>query len=482
MKKYIAIALMALSISSCQLVDVLDKKPEFEADLEGAITDPKSVELALNGVYSKLPSNGYNVIFPTMQGSFQAGTMLRQDSITSGNSINMMERYANILSYSSNFTDAEWDGDYQTIKNANFLIEAVNKIDEKKFAPGRKQEVIGEAHFLRAFANSRLIERYAEYWDLNSKYGLILRNESPNAGNVYKQRSTVAESYDAIFSDLDVAIANAPKYKASYQASAQAAKVQKAKMLFYSRQYDRALTLIKEVKAEVKLETTYAGIYDKHSSSPEVLFARVFGSKDAPNTSVRENAYKKGYWGPTKEFEAIAGDDPRTDVIYSHIPKLEYGGKVQYNIKSIKKAFNDKNDMPIMYMRTAEIYLMEAECLYRTGADFATAYAPIAELRNRAGAALSVPASVEEMEDAILNEWIIEISFENWHEWYAVQRFCDGDKLDFAKLLELNSSLRKRHEDEKDKEADLNRLKIRRINRIPPSETNTNPVEQNPGW
>ncbi|MGL5785971.1 MAG: RagB/SusD family nutrient uptake outer membrane protein [Bacteroidales bacterium] len=482
MKKYIAIAFMALTISSCQLVDVLDKKPEFEADLEGAITDPKSVELALNGVYSKLPSNRSNVIFPTMQGSFQAGTMLRQDSITSGNSINMMERYANILTYNSNFTDAEWDADYQVVKNANFLIEAISKIDENKFAPGRKNEVIGEAHFLRAFANSRLIERYAEYWDLNSKYGLILRNESPNAGNAYKQRSTVAESYQAIFSDLDVAIANAPKYKASYQASAQAAKAQKAKMLFYSKQYEAALKLLKEVKAEVKLEATYGGIFDKHNSTSEILFARVFGAKEAASTTVRENAYGKGYWGPTKEFEAIAGDDPRTNAIYSHIPKLEYGGKVQYNIKSVKKAFNTNNDMPIMYMRVAELYLMEAECLYRTGADFATAYEPIAVVRNRGGAEVSVPSSVQEMEDAILNEWIIEMSFENWHEWYAVQRFCDGDNLDFAKLMELNSSLRKRYEDEKDKGAELSRMKIRRINRIPPSETNTNPVEQNPGW
>ena len=135
-----------------------------------------------------------------------------------------------------------------------------------------------------------------------------------------------------------------------------------------------------------------------------------------------------------------------------------------------------------MYMRVAELYLMEAECLYRTGADFATAYEPIATIRKRGGAKLAVPTSIKEMEDAILNEWIIEMSFENWHEWFAVQRFCDGDKLDFAKLLELNSSLRKRYEEEKDKEAELTRSKIRRINRIPPSETNTNPVEQNPGW
>ena len=35
MKKYIFLALLTMGVSSCQLVDVLDQKPEFEADLDG---------------------------------------------------------------------------------------------------------------------------------------------------------------------------------------------------------------------------------------------------------------------------------------------------------------------------------------------------------------------------------------------------------------------------------------------------------------
>ena len=44
MKKYIFLALLTMGVSSCQLVDVLDQKPEFEADLDGAITTPRSEE------------------------------------------------------------------------------------------------------------------------------------------------------------------------------------------------------------------------------------------------------------------------------------------------------------------------------------------------------------------------------------------------------------------------------------------------------
>ena len=65
MKKYIFLALLTMGVSSCQLVDVLDQKPEFEADLDGAIKTPAAVELALNGIYYSLPGNGFNVIFPS---------------------------------------------------------------------------------------------------------------------------------------------------------------------------------------------------------------------------------------------------------------------------------------------------------------------------------------------------------------------------------------------------------------------------------
>ena len=54
MKKYIFLALLTVGVSSCQLVDVLDQKPEFEADLDGAITTPAAV--VVEGLYEKYPT------------------------------------------------------------------------------------------------------------------------------------------------------------------------------------------------------------------------------------------------------------------------------------------------------------------------------------------------------------------------------------------------------------------------------------------
>ena len=494
-KKYITLSLIALFTASCSLVDVLDKTPAYDADLDGAITNQKTVELALNGIYSFLPGAGSSILFPTTNGSFQGGTLNRQDSITSGNSIYMSERYCPTLTYNMNFTDDEWNSDYKIVKNANFLLQACGKIADKEFSGNRKNEILGEIYFLRAFAYSRLIVRYAEYWDLNSRFGLILRSELPEVGNAQKGRSTVRESYDAIFADLNKAIELAPKRAKSSQASFQAAKALKARLLLYSQQYTEAAKLAEELiqNNEIQLEATYDNVFAKHSSTPEILFARVFMS-DASSTDTRIKAFGTknigglgGYWCPTKEFVELLGNDPRESAIIAPLDSIVYSGKKQYNCKTVKKYLTDKNDMPVMYLRTAEVYLILAEARYRMGASVAQAFEPIAKLRMRAGAEVKTPTTMEELEDAIYNEWVIEMSFENWHEFFVAIRFSNPEQLEFDRLISMNKALREALEKEfavsNEKGQDyLKRIRDRRIDKIPAAETNSNAVEQNPGY
>mgnify|MGYP002237295043 CR=1 FL=1 len=77
---------------------------------------------------------------------------------------------------------------------------------------------------------------------------------------------------------------------------------------------------------------------------------------------------------------------------------------VAYNLKSVKKLLNDANDMPVIFSRVSELYLIKAEALYRSGASISEAYAPIRKLRERAGAEIILPANNEELETAIFND------------------------------------------------------------------------------
>ena len=243
MKKYIFLALLTMGVSSCQLVDVLDQKPEFEADLDGAITTPAAVELALNGIYYSLPGNGFNVIFPTVSGSFKAGTMWRQEIVSAGNAVYYSERMLPTLS----FSDAtEWDADYAVIKNANFLETACNRMSDGEFSGNRRAEVLGEIAYLRALAYFNILVRYCEFWDMNSEYGVVMRNEAPSVSNALKARSSVADSYQYILDQLEIAIEKAPDWKKLSQASKEAAKALKARVLLYAGKYTEAVAAVND--------------------------------------------------------------------------------------------------------------------------------------------------------------------------------------------------------------------------------------------
>lgn len=496
MKKYIFLALLSLGVSSCQLVDVLDQKPQNEADLDGAITTPASVELALNGIYYCLPGRGFNVIFPTVSGSFKAGTMIRQEVISSGNAVYYSERMLPTLTFSDTY---EWDADYNVIKNANFLEVACNRMSDGQFSGNRRNEILGEIAYLRAFAYFNILTRYCEFWNMNSEYGVVMRTEAPSVGNALKARSSVSDSYQYILAQLEIAIEKGPNRKKLSQASKEAAKALKARVLLYSGKYAEAVTAVNEaVDTKSALpESNYGDIFDKYSTTNEILFARVFDQKDAANTSTRTQCYgnsptkKQGYWGPSQAYVDLVGNDPRSSAIFSKVDSLKDNSTpaIAYNLKSIKKLLNGSNDMPIIFSRVAELYLIKAEALYRSGASITEAYAPIRKLRERAGAQVIEPTTKEELETAIFNEWMIEMSFENWHEWFTMIRFAGYvEKPQIDRLLTMNKALREAMEKEyaaSQAQGDkyYQRTIDRRIDAIPSSEISSNlECKQNPGY
>ncbi len=477
MKKLLILLLSIYTLSGCELVDVLDKRPPYQADLSGAIVDQKSVELALMGTYAQLPSSGFNVQFPVCAGSFAAGTLERQSFVTKGNVVYYSERYWPTLSW---LGDPEWDNCYKLIKNANFLLDAIeNKIDKNQFTDNRREEIIGELSFLKALSYTRLLMRYAQYWDQSSTLGLILREELPTLESIIKPRSSVAESYKKINDLLDVAIAKAPKYSSSMKASSLAAKALKTRVLFMMEKYPECISLSNDVLSEAVLETSYANVFSKSMETKELIFGRYFGKTEAEATSVRTAAFGDAMWGPSESFLKILGTDPRYGTIIRDGISIFWNNKTYPDRKTVRKYLNSANDMPIMYLRTAEILLIKAESIFRSNGSIADAYEPVKILRQRAGAGIIVPTSREELSEAIFREWIIELSFENWHEWFACQRF--------NKLTVMNASLKKALDDEFAKSEDagktyLKRIQDRRIMPIPSSETNSNPVVQNPGY
>lgn len=470
------VAFLAISfLSGCQLVDVLDKKPSYEADLEGAITNAKTAELALIGVYSYLPQ-GTSGWMDQPAYSFRTGMMSKPSWHTSGNAVYYYER--NWPTLGSN-VDSEWDQAYNIIKNANFLLTRVDAISD--FQEGRRETMKGELYFLKGFAYHRLLIRYGQHWDLTSRYGMILRENTPAIGDDKKGRATVQETYDLILENLDQAITMAPKYSDSGYGSSLAAKATKVKVLMDMGKYEDCAKLADEVLKEAYFEPVYDDVFTKTATSKEVIFARKFGDSEISNMSTRLSAIDDGNWAATRSLDSILNKDPRKKTIIGDSIQVKYTGIYSdlYKSTPLKKLNNESNSMPIIFLRTAEIYLIKAEAIMRGGGSIADAWAPIMVLRTRAGATSVTPTSREQLEDAIFNEWICELSCENGSEWMAVRR------VGVDKLLSVNALLREAYQKQVvagTEQIYRKTIVDKRILSIPDSEINSNPVEQNPGY
>ena len=104
----------------------------------------------------------------------------------------------------NNETTSLWAGAYNALANINLLIEKVTLIDDNRFLLNRKQEILGEAYFLRAYI----------YWHMAQFYGdvpLVLTfPKSANSTENLVKRNTVAEVMTQVKADLAIAETNLP--------------------------------------------------------------------------------------------------------------------------------------------------------------------------------------------------------------------------------------------------------------------------------
>lgn len=470
MKKILSILLAAGLLYSCDIVDVLDHEPPHNMTPESAVKDEKSAELALVGVYGNLI--GYNSYFVIGNPAFTSGILRKAEKKNpGGNNVYYTERNLPLLKYGGAY-DELWNSNMKVINSANLLIAALERMGDNAFSNGRKLAMEGELRFLRAFCNFELLKMFGEYDQLNSRFGVILRKKPATVNDVVLARSTVQGTYDFILEDLEFAIKNAPDFQTATAASKMAAKAMKIKVFFYMGNYPDALTLANDfIGTGVRsLEPNYSDIFTNFNNK-EMIFVRGFaGSSDTDGQlGGRNKAFDEGGWCADTSFLNLSQNDPRRDVILKAASSPYLTSEL-----TIKKAASTKGDMPIYFMRYSEIYMMKAECEARVGGN------ALGTLNNmRAGHGLPLINSSSNILNTVYDEWLLEMGFENGHEWFATWRMGTD------KLLEMNWSVRKEYESDiiTDKEGYKESLKYKKIYPIPSSEITANKLaEQNPGY
>lgn len=458
--KYIFInSFLLLSLFSCELAEDLDSYEPLNAlDANKAIVNESTSELALTGVYAGFHQQHGGSGIPEIYliPSLMSGTLVNTFLFNNNEVQGFVNNNPITVNTSQNL--GAYTRMYDIINRANWLIEKVTLLTDDKFpTPGRRLQIIAEGKLLRATANFYLLRLWGEFYDINSIYGISIRNEPSRSGEALP-RSTVSQSYDAIIEDLDYAITNAPELRAKYYTNKTYAKGLKAKVLLYKGEYAEAALLAKDViensSADFTLTSTYGEIFLDHSTpdlfdSSEVIFGtkgdpiagvgigNVIGTIEAVTTSYISSALNSTKIGN----QEITHDGTR---VSSTIQSGFFG------FDSLKSNFNffppDNKYEMVYHLRMAEIYLIYAEANARATSNVnSESLNALNTIRARAGATSTgadgfetYPSTITltEFLEAVRIEKRIELGIENGEDWFDLVRYHFVDGFDVSTVKE----------------------------------------------
>ena len=210
--KYIVGGLLIASLASCS--KSLDKMPYSDIELSQSFQSVKDAKTWNTGLYSNLRARVGGIY--TFTTDVQADQL--NASLDFGNRNGFPHRWEGFLADDYNIRDI-WQGYYRGITNANIMINGFNQITPTAAEEAELNRYKGDAHLVRAFYYSQLIQLFAKPYSATtaaSDLGVPLVLEYDVTAQ--PERATVKAVYDQILSDLDQAktfLADVPGVKGS---------------------------------------------------------------------------------------------------------------------------------------------------------------------------------------------------------------------------------------------------------------------------
>ncbi|MBL4676813.1 MAG: RagB/SusD family nutrient uptake outer membrane protein [Mucilaginibacter sp.] len=399
------------------------------------IVDAKSAKTVLNGVYYRFANAGadYNTV-PSILWTSVNEIVPSELSGSLSNSSGEDGVYSLTLNSTSYAVSQYWTYGYQLVNAANGFLKNVK--DVATIPTASKNQMIAEAKFLRAFGNAQLLLYFGQYYDTNSKYGIILRDEFVTSDNINLPRSTVSESYASILSDLDAAIPDLPKTNTTaYYANQSAAKLLEARVLINrgaAADLPKVISLTTDVitNGGFQLENSLQDLFlTKGFNSTEVIL----GIQPYPTETYKfqQNQYY-GQYPASETFVELLKSDPRNTWLY----KDDQGGTVYGgyygNINEITKYYSGDTGNPKQTplsensyaFRLSEAYLLRAEANATAGTDISGAKADLKLIEKASGYTNPAvdAADAATLRTLILKEQVKNFFVENGLDWFAIRR------------------------------------------------------------
>lgn len=447
MKKiFKSIVVVALLMNFSCADDYLDTVPTDAVSASSVFTSTQNAMAALNGIHRMLLLR-----FDSQGQAAEGAVMIMREVLaddvvmtTQGNGWYVaISRWQNLNLETSGDTRFVWRYYYKIIGNANMILQG---IDGAVGPQAEKDEITGQALAYRAWAHFNLVQLYAERYDFagsNSQMGVPIVIEPITEGGA---RNTVEEVYTQINSDLDAAIALLDESRnAKSHLNINVVKGIKARVAATQGKFGLAASLANEARDGYSLMSKTA-LYEGFNNTDNVewiwgsrqvddqqtFFASFFAymSLNYSSTNIRGNPKainstlfnmipdtdaRKGLWDPNAATASLR--DPFIDeMTLSSFAKINYMNRkflAQGNASSV-------GDVP--YMRTAEMILLEAESLARSGSDSQAADV-LFELVSARDDAYTKSTNTGQ---ALIDEIMIQRRVELWGEGF---RFYDLKRL-----------------------------------------------------
>lgn len=443
MKKIIFVISIALTLTNCSN-DFIDKASLTQIAENNFWTSESDAFLALNAVYSTLQSrsmyggnlNGWQG-FPGFDGfgdnAFNNFKWEGPGNFMEGN-----------VDPSNGPVGAIWNDLFQGISRVNSVIKNVNEISEDLIPLETKNELLGQAYFLRALF----------YFNASVYFEDVPLITAPQTlQDAFVPKNTFAEITEQVREDLKLAVDFLPSTQPNDlygYATKGAALGLFARVQLYNKKYDGefgVITLTEQAMSlGYSLHPNYAELFtpDNEKSSEVVFSIRFLRGDDTGNGEIFSgtfNGFPKGDLRPmpnlANDYYCIDGLPITTSPLYNPASKGEnrdpratgtiyYGGEVylteplrtfrsngptKFGTKKYIRTGPDSEGNAVFgegsqdfyVIRYADILLMRAEALAETG-DISGAAGLVNQVRDR----VEMP-SVEDVEGAVNQQQMIDI-------------------------------------------------------------------------
>ncbi|GAB5524860.1 MAG: RagB/SusD family nutrient uptake outer membrane protein [Roseivirga sp.] len=420
--------------------DFLDLSPISEETSDVAYNSASQIEAALTGVYESFQAEYYvwdNVLFQDVRAD---------NHYAGGDNPEIFQIDLLNISSTNSRLFRNWSNIYNAIAKANVVIENAPLVDDPQLTETRRSQILGEAHFLRAF----------HYYTLVNLWGgvpLVTQfTASANPEDTQLPRSTEEEVFALILSDLELAIASLPDTyggnaainKARATAGAANALAAKASLQKPVADYMAALQYIEALEASAAgyRLISYPALFDgnNYNNAESILEVQYLGANEGnfgPQLvlppSISGDTWRK-FVTPSQDLlnaYNAEGDVIRRDasVLFETVNWVdEYWGNRPGS--SIPFAYKWKNadswassNRPYL-LRYGDIVLLKAEALAGLNR-LSEAAIEVNRIRNRVSLAdlpVTASSSQENMRRAILKERRLELAQEA-QRWDDLVRF-----------------------------------------------------------